>query len=161
MSRKISLFLIASLAMFLESRQTTHACTCVSPPPPAKAFAQADAVFMGQIVSFNATSTERLYIARISVLKIWKGDRESATEIYTAESTAECGYPFRAGETYVIYAYKETSGRHSRNICTRTAPAKQATEDLSYLEKLSDKKKIRPVVAARVSFPETSFSLPE
>ncbi len=136
MSRKLYLFLIATLAMLLASRQTIRACTCLPPPPPSKAYAEADAVFMGKVISFEFVEPNVLRLAKISVSKIWKAGLSETGEIFTAANSAACGYDFQIGEIYVIYAYK-SSGKLHTNICTRTAPFRSAAEDLNYLNTLS------------------------
>jgi hypothetical protein len=46
-----------------------------------------------------------------------------------------CGFPFKKGEQYLVYAYKLHDQLHT-TICTRTRPAGSATEDLNYLRKM-------------------------
>jgi hypothetical protein len=132
-------FLLATAILFLTfcHGQETRACTCLPPPPPAEAFAEAEAVFMGKVDSFEFIENGDRRLAKISLVKIWKGDRSTAGEILTAANSAACGYEFLAGETYVIYAYKGENGRLQTGLCERTAPLPEATEDLKYLEALS------------------------
>ena len=134
MNRKILLLVATILAATSANVQKTSACTCVPPPPPARAFAEADAVFMGKVISFEFVENGYRRLAQISLVKIWKGDRSAMSEIYTASSSGACGYDFRVGETYVIYAYKDESGRLQTGLCRRTAQVDAATEDLNYLQ---------------------------
>jgi len=134
--QKVKPFFIiaAAIATFFISPQETRACSCLPPPPPAKAFAEADAVFMGKVVSFEfAFDDFPLRLAKFSVTKIWKGERSAVSEILTANNSAACGYEFQIGENYVIYAYNAGDGKLHTNICTRTQPARLATDDLKYL----------------------------
>ncbi|MGH7599345.1 MAG: T9SS type A sorting domain-containing protein [bacterium] len=135
---KPKIFLLAATILFLTfcDAQETRACSCLPPPPPAQALAEADAVFMGKVESFELVENGNRRLAKISLIKIWKGDRSPAGEILTAANSAACGYDFQVGETYVIYAYKSPDGLHT-NLCTRTAPLPSAAEDLKYLEALS------------------------
>jgi len=131
---KLFLISVVIIAMFFINLHETRACSCIEPPPPAKAFAEVDAVFMGKVISFELTgdafSRRR---AKFSVAKIWKGERSAVNEILTANNSAACGYEFVAGESYVIYAYKAGDGKLHTNICTRTKPARFAADDLKYL----------------------------
>ncbi|MCI0698483.1 T9SS type A sorting domain-containing protein [candidate division KSB1 bacterium] len=137
MNRKTFLLTATILFLTLCNVQETRACSCWPPPPPAQAFAEAEAVFMGKVVSFEFVENNRRRRAAISLSKIWKGDRGAASEIFTGADVGMCGYEFQVGETYVIYAYKDENGRLHTNICTRTAPLRSAAKDLKYLEALS------------------------
>jgi len=134
--RRPKLFLIAVtvIAIIAANVQETRACSCLPPLPPAKAFADADAVFMGKVVSFELTGEAfSLRLAKFAVTKIWKGERSAVNEILTANNSAACGYEFQVGENYVIYAYNAGDGKLHTNICTRTRPARFAADDLKYL----------------------------
>ena len=111
------------------------ACSCFPKPLPTDAVAQADAVFAGKVekvepVVSRVSSFRRI---KITVTSVWKGDREAATEIFTALDGAACGYDFQVNATYLMYAYKNESGRLQTDICTRTALISRAREDLDYL----------------------------
>jgi hypothetical protein len=58
-----------------------------------------------------------------------------------------CDYPFKMGETYVVYAYRSLDGTLSTSICARTRPVAEATEDLTYLCSLAT---MDPGSAARI-----------
>lgn len=138
MNRKILLLLVAIILTATSANvQKAHACTCLPPPPPAQAFVEADAVFMGKVESVEFIENGNRRLVKISLVKIWKGDRSVVSEIYTGANSAMCGYEFQVGETYVIYAYKGENGGLHTNICTRTAPLRSAAEDLKYLGTLS------------------------
>jgi hypothetical protein len=112
MTRKLLLLFATIWAAASGDVQEAHACSCWPPPPPAEAFAEADAVFMGKVVSFEFIENGNLRLAKISPVKIWKDGRSAVNEIYTGANSAVCGYDFQVGETYVIYAYKEEQDRH-------------------------------------------------
>ncbi|MGH7450573.1 MAG: T9SS type A sorting domain-containing protein [bacterium] len=137
MNRRIFFFIVIILALTSVDAQETRACSCWPPPPPAQAFAEADAVFMGKVESFEFIENGNRRLAKISLVKIWKGDRHAVSDIYTGANSAACGYDFQIGETYIIYAYKGEAGRLQTGLCERTAPLHSATEDLKYLEALS------------------------
>lgn len=131
--QKFKLFFIVAIATFSINLRETRACSCLPPPAPAKAFAEADAVFIGKVVSFQLTGeafSPRL--AKFSVAKIWKGERMAVSEILTPNNSAACGYEFIVGEEYVVYAY-EYDGKLHTNLCTRTRATRFAMDDLKYL----------------------------
>ena len=131
---KLFFIFIAVLATLAINLPEARTCSCLPPPAPAKAFAEADAVFTGKVVSFELTgdafSPRR---AKFSVTKIWKGERSAVSEILTANNSAACGYDFQVGENYVIYADKNNNEKLYTHICTRTKPARFAADDLKYL----------------------------
>jgi len=124
---------IAIIYIIGATRQTAHACSCLPPRPPAQAVAEADAVFMGQVISFELINNGQSRQAKIAVSKIWKGERRAVSEIFTAANSAACGYDFQAGETYLIYAYDGGDQKFYTHICSRTRPARHAADDLKYL----------------------------
>ena len=86
------------------------ACSCSESGSPAAEFARADAV-----------------------TRSWKGISTSTTEVTTGYGNGDCGYPFKVGETYVVYAYG-TPNDLNAFICTRTVEVSRAVEDLRYLD---------------------------
>jgi len=129
------LFITAAIAVLAISLPETRACSCLPPPAPAKAFVEADAVFIGKVVSFEMTGGDMLSarLAKFSVTKIWKGERRAVDEILTAISSASCGYDFQVGETYVVYADKFNGGKLHTYLCMRTNRTRDAVDDLKYL----------------------------
>lgn len=125
-------FAALAILLFVNVADLT-ACTCLPWRPPAQAFAEADAVFLGRILSFEEIPSIYQRRAQIEVLKIWKGNKNEADTLFTAMSEASCGYDFRVGETYLIYAHRFGEEPLSTNLCTRTQPESQAVVDLDFL----------------------------
>jgi hypothetical protein len=124
--------------------QSVMACTCMYPGPPSSEFAEADAVFIGQVTriqdewnSATPPSSQidlqhygyRVYFA---VISSWKGVSTATVEVTTGYGGGDCGYSFSVGEKYVVYAYRKPNGLRA-SICSRTAELSQADEDLQYL----------------------------
>jgi hypothetical protein len=131
-------FAITTLSIILlVETNSGRACSCLPPSPPAQAFAEADAVFMGKIISFELIPDMRRRVAKINVLKIWKGKKSAAEMVFTGLNDADCGYNFQVDETYVIYAYEVDNDKLLTHICTRTAPIHRAAEDLEFLDSFS------------------------
>jgi hypothetical protein len=57
-------------------------------------------------------------------------------EVATGRGGGDCGYAFERGRDYLVYA-SEAEGILQTGICSRTARAERAAEDLSYLRGLS------------------------
>jgi len=127
--------LLATLTLF--GVEDLPACSCLPPPTPARAFAEADAVFLGKVLTFEAVPALHQRRAHLAVVKIWKGDKNQADTLFTPWDEAGCGYPFHVDSTYLIYAGHYGNGPLSTNLCTRTRPRSQAGQDLAFLDSLS------------------------
>lgn len=113
-------------------------CSCLPPPPPREALAQADAVFAGRVVSVIEHSEEdpghpggpHLEV-RIVPSARWKAAASDTVTVRTADNSAACGFPFQEGEEYLVYA----SGDDALRVitCSRTAPLAQAADDVAAL----------------------------
>ena len=109
------------------------ACSCVA-LTPAQAFERADTVFVGKVVSFKVRSgllgqsSVDPASAQFAVEEVWKGPRQETLTIRTVRSEGSCGFNFRDGLTYLVYARDGQTG-----LCDRTALAIHAVEDLAAL----------------------------
>lgn len=110
------------------SPKPAYACSCVRPPAPSQALANATVVFSGQVTNIEQVKGRLNVTFRIN--QQWKGEPAQSLVIQTSVTTAMCGYPFEAQETYLVYAnYRQ--GRLQTNQCSRTRLLSQAGEDLS------------------------------
>lgn len=109
-------------------------CSCLPPPPPREALAQAGAVFAGTVVSVRAREGEGgmgEHEVRIVPTRRWKGAAADTVVVRTPDNSAACGVAFTPGESYLVYA---SGGDEPRVIlCSRTRPLAQAGEDLAAL----------------------------
>ncbi len=53
--------------------------------------------------------------------------------VQTADNSAACGYPFKKGESYIIYGSLQDNIMQT-GLCTRTNLLENATEDLDELD---------------------------
>ncbi len=133
---KVPIVLIAIVAVLLSPRDAL-ACSCVGDVPLCQSFWQADAVFAGEVLSFEKTDPKQLFsrrIARIRVERVWRGEVTGVVEVSTGAGGGDCGYSFRKGEKYVIYANKGAEAKLSTNICTPTKLLSKASADLEYFK---------------------------
>ena len=128
------LLLFASLAFGVEAGL---ACTCVPLKGPAEELELAAAVFSGKVVEIRRHKRgEDIFAgveAVVRVERVWKGVEATTVSVFTASHSAACGYGFKEGRTYLVYAYKDAEGRLSTGICGRTRRLKDAGEDLKEL----------------------------
>ena len=129
------------------------ACSCAGPGAPCEAAWRADVVFVGHVVSIDRSTTSRHPVlggrrVELAVVEAFRGLQLSQVSLLTGSGGADCGYPFKMGESYVVYAHRSPDGQLSASICSRTRPVSDATEDLTYLRSLAA---IRPGTPARLS----------
>ena len=122
----------------------TSACDCADPGPPCKAFANVPVVSAGRVVKIATISLKAPsgdpYEDRLIFLEVeqsYRGSVGKAAEVVTG--SGDCGYDFRMGEHYLVYAYPHAqSGKPYTGICQRTRPISEAGDDLEYLSKKDD-----------------------
>jgi len=125
------------------------ACSCVPAGPPCQAYWKASAVLVGLVTNISPTlveigegKTKRTYpqlLVRMVVEQAYRGVEGTEVEVVTGQGGGDCGYRFRLGERYLVYAYRnEKDGRLGAGICSRTRPLAEASEDLEYIHGLSN-----------------------
>jgi hypothetical protein len=116
------------------------ACSCPTPGPPCQAAWNADAVFSGTAMSIQEIDNDSLgppYKSRLVTFSVQRGyvNGPSGTiDIVTGMGGGDCGYQFKIGGQYLVYASKSfTSDRLTAGICSRTKPLAEAADDIRYL----------------------------
>lgn len=106
------------------------ACSCAYAGAPGE-LTYSSAVFSGEVVDFdmkgpfNATATLR-------VSEVWKGPEQETLEVSTPVSGSACGYPFKEGQEYLVYADGGKQGLEV-NACGPTQRLTEASADLKVL----------------------------
>ena len=110
--RTIVVFLVAAACA-----PRTEACSCLPSGPPCQNLFQSDAVFVGTVTGIRpmrTPETERLVLeSRIVAFNVEKGIRGingSAVDVRTGSGGGDCGFDFKIGERYVVYAYRHPDG---------------------------------------------------
>lgn len=131
---RLCLFLAAALAFGTEAGL---ACTCAPSKGPAEELERADAVFSGKVIEVRRHGQGSAIFARVEAVlrveRVWKGAGGPAVSVFTGSHSAACGYGFKRGRTYLVYAHKDAEGRLSTGICGRTRRLKDAGGDLKVL----------------------------
>ncbi|HEX8746697.1 MAG TPA: hypothetical protein VF717_05805 [Pyrinomonadaceae bacterium] len=115
-----------------------YACTCAPPPSVAQSLSQAGAVFSGKVLQVKRVKGrgEQAGLWQVEVIfavnTSWKGAERKVLSVFTASQSAACGYNFRRGTTYLVYA-GESQGKLATTICSRTKRLGDAREDLREL----------------------------
>ena len=141
-------YIVAALVGCVISLTPTAAstCSCAAAGSSCEAAWQADAVFIGRVVSIEASTSGRRSV-QLSVTETFRGPHLPQVTLVTGSGGPDCGYPFRTGESYVVYAYRSPTGQLSTSSCSRTQPVTTAADDLGYLRSLGS---IKPDDLARV-----------
>lgn len=128
---------LAVLLAFVLFPPPARACSCIAEVPLCQSFWQADVVFTGEVVTFEKLDPRQFFsrrIARVRVDRVWRGEVTGVVEVSTGGGGGDCGYGFRRGQQYVIYAHKGPHGTLSTNICTPTKLLSKASADLEYFK---------------------------
>ena len=136
---------VAMLAWFGVMTSGARACSCAGTGTPCESFGSASAVFSGTVIATrekensNANKPDDIGYRRIfkfSVEQSFLGVDTTEIEILTGNGGGDCGYDFKIGGRYLVYAYRYRNALVA-TICSRTKPFAQANEDLAFLGNLS------------------------
>ena len=146
MARKSGRLLLLALALLLPAllAREARACSCMfGGSSPCQEFWRTDVVFAGLVVGESEfTQDEGAYkhtrrLVRFAVEQPLRGIEAAEVEVATGWGGSDCGYQFRRGQRYVVYADRgEKDGRLYTGICTRTRTLEEAAEDLAYVRGL-------------------------
>ncbi|MDT4965429.1 MAG: hypothetical protein QOJ64_166 [Acidobacteriota bacterium] len=128
--------------------QSALACSCFSGGPPCQAFANTEVVFVGTPIELTMTTIKQTvgnreydYPQRVFTFRVeeaFRGMPLTEVQIVTGNGGGDCGYDFRIGERYIVYAGHDTAkDTYGASICSRTRPLSEATEDLEYIRSLA------------------------
>ena len=142
---------VAILAAIFGAASTASACSCMAPGPPCQAFWKADAVFDATVEGIDLTTrqetlgetqthviTRREHVVHLKVLQGWKGVQRGSFDVVTASDGAACGYDFKPGRRYLVFAYKRPlDGRWSVSLCSATREYDGTGDAAAFLASLS------------------------
>src|SRR4030095_13364292 len=136
--------------VILASPRGAAACSCGPSGPPCQNAFLSDAVFAGTVRSitplpdngpplrpgeFRLPETVRVEFEQVVA---FRGVQGATVSVKTAGSGPACGYSFKQGERYLVYADPHRDGSGLRTThCSRTRPLVEADEDLHFLQTLS------------------------
>lgn len=137
-------FLLAMTTMIffcttLLTPDRAYACSCATgfdvteKERVEEAYSRAGAVFAGKVAGIESQqpASDSMEPIRVTfgVSKTWKGPWAQTLEVNTAASSASCGYEFRAGREYLVYASEDMQV----SLCSETKPLSAAEVDLDTL----------------------------
>lgn len=128
--------------------RAAQACSCYASGPPCQGAFSADSVFAATVAGIEEIpdtdpstppgSVRLGQPVRIVLKEVerYLGSGSVPGFVMTAGSGASCGYAFKSGERYLIYAHRDSAGNLVASICSRTRPIADADEDLRFLRGL-------------------------
>lgn len=166
--RRVFVRLAFAFLWLLCSVEHAAACTCVNSPSPCDSLQTTPVVFVGLVRSIEEESVEinrfgqtvkvrTGLTAHFIVEEALKGIGNAEADVVTGGGGGDCGYNFKAGERYLVYAYKneqealgssmsrtvvggggspQKADALSTNICSRTQPLSRAQDDVELLRAL-------------------------
>jgi uncharacterized GH25 family protein len=124
--------------------KSADACSCFPAGPPCQNYFAVDAVFVGTVQTIRPIEQPRdsgpPIVSRsvaFTVERAYRAVQGATVEVETGMGGGDCGYPFKPGGRYLVYAYR-TKGRAplATGICTRTRAIAEAADDLQFIERL-------------------------
>jgi hypothetical protein len=146
------------------------ACSCMENGPPCEAAFQMEFVFAGtvqRLVSIpvpgappppGSARLPQAYRVTFSDVEGFRGVDASAFEVLTPGSSAACGFVFKQGERYLVYASRNARGEIVTGLCSRTRRFDTAAEDLQFLRTLSQPPSDSPNVFGSVNHWESDLA---
>jgi hypothetical protein len=138
---------VPAFILFLLTPLSASACDCGYSGAPCQAFARTPYVFSGRVTKISTIAIKmsngeeyRDRLITFDVARAYRGgDGKTVTEIVTGSGGTDCGYDFREGEKYLVYAFSHpATGKLYTGICSRTRRLAEAGDDLDYFAKKDD-----------------------
>lgn len=132
-------FILAMLgvSLFAVNNKTTYACTCAPFDSLESELDVTDVVFDGVLLSLQEVKSDTaLYLRKKASFQVnggWKGEPSSQLDVYTAEHNEACGFEFKVGERYVVFAGEDENGKLRTSICSSTS---KLTDESALLDQL-------------------------
>ena len=136
-----SLILAVLGVVFLLPPQCAYACSCAGFEGSQReiverALSSSEAVFSGEVMDFEKGTDSSMYgpIETVSfrVSEVWNGPERGTLEVSTPSQDTACGYPFKEGQEYLVYADEGKQGLQV-NACGPTQRLTEAQADLEVL----------------------------
>ena len=148
----------------LAGAPSADACSCLSSGPACQAFWTTDVVFDGTVVKIeptarNETSSDRTFqvsefVVTLQVRQSWKGVAGEMVQVTTSGSGASCGFDFKMGSRYLVFASRGGSDSRPRvSLCSFTRAYDGTGEPAAFFASLG-----RPETGGRVFGTIESFA---
>ncbi|WLR42564.1 hypothetical protein LC087_18060 [Bacillus carboniphilus] len=140
MNKIMVIFLITNF-VFFSFPVVSNACSCVESQGVEESLEQSDALFSGKVVDIKEKQGVNKFPSKSVLLEVsntWKGVNQSQIIITTGLSDSDCGFNFKVGQEYLVYAHESDMYGEKTLIttsCNRTNDLNSSQEDLKILSK--------------------------
>jgi hypothetical protein len=140
------LFLIVLIAFALWPTRA-EACDCIGLPLPSTAIrTETPFIFEGRVLDIVERSEQTLTttprgasssvrpldrLVNFEVVRAWRGVQ--ANRLSVSAELSDCMFAFRAGRSYLVFAYLDARQRAATTICTRTIEFEKAAPLIALL----------------------------
>ncbi|MGO4547174.1 hypothetical protein AB4Z29_20540 [Paenibacillus sp. 2TAB23] len=143
MQKKITMTILSFLFLFgtwfAFAPLKAHACSCAETPSIEDHLQRKTAIFTGKVLRLTKPvegkiwSTADAVKVEFEVKEVWKGELGSQTTVYTARSSASCGYGgFELNEQFIVFAYGDAD-RLETGLCEGNKRLESAQEEIKAL----------------------------
>jgi len=148
--RRFLISLSIATALLALSISDVKACTCGFVGPPCEEYWRSQAVFAGKVIKKSTFYVEegegdsrykyQRMLVRFSIEQAFKAIAGDEVEIVAGMSGGDCGFHFKDGERYVVYAIRD--GRDKSRLysgeCNRIKLVAEAEEDFAYFRAIPE-----------------------
>ena len=131
---RVTAVTLVTLGLLALLPDCASACSCAilgSKQERAKqALSDSAAVFSGEVADVEKQGRTATVTLRVS--EVWKGPGQETLEVSTPSQEMACGYPFKEGQEYLVYAYGKEEP-FKVDLCTETKPLSKAGMNLQLL----------------------------
>jgi hypothetical protein len=148
--RVLSGFAASAFTMIIAAGNVA-ACSCAGGGAPCSELGRSAAVFVGTPISVKVKEPPATrgiddpdgwtpVTFTFAVDQSFLGIQDREIEVSTGRGGGDCGYQFKLGTRYVVYAYRLSTNRLGTSICSRTVELDRAQEDIEFLRSLGSRK---------------------
>lgn len=120
------------------------ACSCMAgfgTEKPCENYWGTEAHFLGRAISVEVMEGEKFSFwprrFQFEVLEGYIGVEGPTAEVWTGMGGGDCGYEFKIGQSYLIYAGRTPDGRLHTSICGPTQAASRAGDAIAYARQVA------------------------
>ena len=143
-----------------------EACTCLENGPACEAYWKASTVFVGRVTAVSPPPSGRPGATflrsrrvRLEVSEPFSGVSGSTIEVTTGSGGGDCGFPFKEGLDYVVYATRpDPDAPLVVSVCSRTRVLAEASSDLAYARAVASGVPLTGTISGRVSLATRSLT---
>ena len=110
--------LVVGLVLLLAMPSVVQACSCIGPLKTCQIFTKTPLIFRGTVV--NQTVTGMIVKVDFVVAETFRGEAIQIRSISTHQQSSACGFEFKNGLQYVVFASADQNGALTTSTCSNT-----------------------------------------